>query len=102
MHAFVNHTQQECARGDVHEHRAEGLFSLLKPYLRVFRGVSKGNLSGYVGVFQCLRNVRQPHACEQAALIVRAARDPVIATRARRGAFVKCLAHFDLLQIAIN
>jgi hypothetical protein len=37
VHAFVNHTQKEYARGDVHEHRAECLFSLLKPYLRVFQ-----------------------------------------------------------------
>jgi hypothetical protein len=46
VHAFVNHTQQEYARGDVHENRAECLFSMLKPYLRVFRGVSKTNLLG--------------------------------------------------------
>jgi hypothetical protein len=36
VHDFVNHTQKEYARGDVHENRAECLFSLLKPYLRVF------------------------------------------------------------------
>jgi hypothetical protein len=46
IHEFVNHTQKEYARGDVHEHRAECLFSLLKPYLRVFRGRSKTNLPG--------------------------------------------------------
>src|SRR4029450_13253169 len=33
VHEFVNHTRKEYARGDVHENRAEGLFSLLKPYL---------------------------------------------------------------------
>ena len=43
VHAFVNHTQKEYARGDVHKNRAECLFSLLKPYLHVFRGVSKYN-----------------------------------------------------------
>ena len=43
---------------EVHENRAECLFSLLKPYLRVFRGVSKFNLPGYVGFFQFLRNFR--------------------------------------------
>jgi len=37
---FVNHTRKEYARGDVHENRAECLFSLLKPYLRVFRGIT--------------------------------------------------------------
>jgi transposase-like protein len=40
-HDSVNHTKKEYARGEVHENRAECLFSLLKPYLRVFRGISK-------------------------------------------------------------
>ena len=35
----------------MHENRAECLFSLLKPYLRVFRGISKLNLPGYLGFF---------------------------------------------------
>jgi hypothetical protein len=48
MHEFVNHTKKEYARGLVHENRAECLFSLLKPYLRVFRGISKLNLPGYL------------------------------------------------------
>jgi len=41
MHEFINHTRKEYTHGDVHENRAECLFSLLKPYLRVFRGLSK-------------------------------------------------------------
>ena len=102
MHAFVNHTRKEYARGDVHENRAECLFSLLKPYLRVFRGISKLNLPGYVGFFQFLRNFRQLNAFEQAELILQAALDPAIASRARRGAFVTCFDHFDLLQTARN
>jgi transposase-like protein len=102
VHEFVNHTQKEYARGDVHENRAECLFSLLKPYLRVFRGLSKYNLPGYVGFFQFLRNFRHQNACEQAERILQAALDPAVASRARRGEFVKCLDHFDLLQTAIN
>src|SRR6266853_3434911 len=102
VHAFVNHTRKEYARGDVHENRAECLFSLLKPYLRVFRGISKLNLPGYVGFFQFLRNFRQQTAFEQAELILHAALDPVIASRAKKGEFVKCFNHFDLLQTAIN
>ena len=101
-HEYVNHTQKEYARGDIHENRAEYLFSLLKPYLRVFHGLSKCNLPGYVGFFQFLRNFRQQNAFEQAELILQAALDPAIATRARRGEFVRYLDHFDLLQIAIN
>ena len=102
VHEFVNHTQKEYARGDVHENRAECLFSLRKPSLRVFRGVSKYNLPGYVGFLQFLRNFRQYNACEQAELILRAALDPTIARRAKKGEFVKCFDHFDLLQTAIN
>jgi ISXO2-like transposase domain len=33
VHDYVNHTKKEYARGDVHENRAECLFSLLRPYL---------------------------------------------------------------------
>ena len=77
-------------------------FLYLKPYLRVFRGISKLNLPGYLGFFQFLRNVRQQNAFAQAGLILRAALDPTIARMARRGEFVTYLDHFDLLQSAIN
>ena len=99
---FVNHTRKAYACGDVHENRAECLFSLLKPYLRVFRGLSKTNLPGYLGFFQFLRNYRQLTAFEQAGLILYAALDPAISSRARKGEFVKCLDHFDLLQMQRN
>ena len=102
VHAFVNHTKKEYARGDVHENRAECLFSLLKPSLRVFRGISKCNLPGYLGCVQFLRNFRQYHAFEQAELILQAALDPAIARRAKKGEFVTCFDHFDLLQTVIN
>ena len=101
-HDSVNHTKKEYARGDVHENRAECLFSLLKPYLRVFRGISKTNLPGYVGFFQFLRNYRQLTAFEQAEMILYAALDPAIASKARKGDFVKALDHFDLLQTQRN
>ena len=102
VHAFVNHTKKEYARGDVHENRAERLFSLLKPYLRVFRGVSKYNLPGYIGFFQFLRNFCQRNAFEQAELVLQVALDPAIASRAKKGEFVLCFDHFDLLQTARN
>jgi hypothetical protein len=86
----------------VHENRAEGLFSWLKPYLRVFRGISKANLPGYVGFFQLLRNVRHQNACKQAEMILQAALDPALASGARKGEFVRCFDHFDLLQTPIN
>jgi hypothetical protein len=72
----------------VHENRAECLFSLLKPYLRVFRGVSKINLLGYIRFFQFLRNFYQLTACEQAEMILYAAWEPAIASQARKSDFV--------------
>ena len=102
VHEFVNHTRKEYARGDVHEHRAEGLLSLLKPYVRVFRGLSKTTLPGYVGFFQFLRNFHQLTAFEQAEMILYAALDPAVAGKARKGDFVRCLDHFKLLQSPIN
>src|SRR5262245_14612238 len=101
VNEFVNHTKKEYARGDVHEHRAECLFSLLKPSLRVFRGLSKTNLPGYVGFFQFLRNFHQLTAFEQAEMILYAALDPAVASRARRGDFVRRLDHLDLLQTGL-
>ena len=102
VHDYVNHTKKEYARGDVHENRAECLFSLLKPYLRVFRGISKTTLPGYVGFFQFLRNFSQLTAFEQAEMILYAALDPAVAGKARQGDFVRCLDHFKLLQSPIN
>src|SRR6516164_11195291 len=102
VHDYVNHTKKEYARGDVHENRAECLFSLLKSYVRVFRGVSKTNLPGYVGFFQFLRNFHQLTAFEQAEMILYAALDQSIASKARKGGFVQCLDHFNLLQSARN
>jgi hypothetical protein len=48
-HECVNHTKKEYARGDVHENRAECLFSFLKPYLRVLRGLRACLKSGLCG-----------------------------------------------------
>ena len=61
------------ARGDVHENRAACLLSLLKPYLRILRGLSKLNVPGYVGFCQFLRHLRRQNAFEQAEMILPAA-----------------------------
>ena len=68
----------------------------------MFRGISTYNLPGYVGFFQFLRDFRQQNAFEQAELILQAALDRAIASRARQGAFVTCFDHFDLLQTPMN
>ena len=62
-HDAVHHTKKEDARGDVHEHRAESLFSLLKPYLCVFRGISTFNLPGYVGFCGFVAQIEQAPDC---------------------------------------
>ena len=49
-----------------------------------------------------LRNFHQLTAFEQAEMILYAALDPSIASKAKKGEFVKCLDHFDLLQSARN
>jgi hypothetical protein len=46
--------------------------------------------------------LHQQNAFEQAELILQAALDPAIASRARRGDFVKDFDRFDLLQTVIN
>jgi hypothetical protein len=63
---------------------------------------SKTNLPGYVGFFQFLRNFHQLTAFEQAEMILYAALDPAVASRAKKGEFVTCLDQFELLQCAIN
>jgi hypothetical protein len=52
--------------------------------------------------FNFLRNVSQQNACEQAELILQAALDLAIASRARKGVFVQCSDHFDPLQTVRN
>ena len=88
VYAFVNHTQKEYARGEVHENRAECLFSLFKPYLRVF-GRQQVQSARIRGVLSVPGNFRQQNAFEQAGMILRAAFNPAIARKARRGEFVK-------------
>jgi hypothetical protein len=86
----------------MHENREECLFSLLKPSLRVFQGLSKTILPAYPGFLQFLRNFRQRTAFEQAEMILCAALDPAVASRARTGDFVRCWDYFNLLQTARN
>jgi hypothetical protein len=102
LHEFVKPTQPESARGEVHEHQAACLVSRLQPDLRGLRGIGTCNLPGSLAFFQVRRNMRQRKAFEQAELILQAALDPTMASKARRGAFVKCFDHFDLRQTPIH
>jgi len=70
-HESVNHSQGEYVRGGVHQNRAEAIWSLLKPWLAVFRGVSQDNLPSYVKFFQFLFNHRHLTAFDQSLLVLR-------------------------------
>jgi hypothetical protein len=100
--AVIEHTQKDYARGEVHAHRTACLFSLLKPYRRVVRGLSQGNLPGDLGFCQFLRNARHQHAFDPAELILPAALDPALASKARKGEFVTWFDHVNLRHTAIN
>jgi hypothetical protein len=71
VHEYVKQTQKEYAHGDVHEHRAECLFSLLKPSLRMLRGLSKTNLPGDGGLLSIPAALSVPDC-------VRAGRDDLV------------------------
>jgi hypothetical protein len=66
------------------------------------RGVSKTHLPGSVGFLQCLRDFHQLTAFEQAQMILYAALEPSMASKAKKGECAKYLDHFDLLQSARN
>ena len=51
---------------------------------------------------QFLRKFHQLTAFEQAEMILYAALDPSMASKAKKGEFVKCLDHFGMLQSARN
>lgn len=101
-HEFVNHSKGEYVRGDVHQNRAENIFSLLRPFLSVFRGIGKHNLPGYIGFFQFLRNFRKLNAFQQAEMVLHAALEPNIAIKAKKGEFVKLFDQFELLHAPIK
>lgn len=65
-HKTVNHSQGEYARdedGDgfheVHVNTMEGIWSLLRSWLRPHRGISQAKLPIYLGFFEFTHNVRQ-------------------------------------------
>ncbi len=64
-HETVNHSAGEYARDDdgdgfceVHVNTMEGVWSLLRSWLRPHRGISQGKLPLYLGFFEFVHNVR--------------------------------------------
>lgn len=69
-HRSVCHKEGEYARGQVHINTTEGLFSLLRPYLATFRGVSKVYLPLYVAAFEFRYNHRHLTTWQQAGVLL--------------------------------
>ena len=66
LHKTVNHSQGEYARdedGDgfheVHVNTMEGIWSLLRSWLRPHRGISQAKLPLYLGFFEFVHNIRR-------------------------------------------
>jgi transposase-like protein len=55
-HEIINHSHRKYADGENHVNNAENRHSLLRPFLNMFRGVSKKNLNAYVKFFQFTYN----------------------------------------------
>lgn len=75
-HNTVCHAHGEYARDDdgdgfceVHVNTIEGLWSLLRSWLRPHRGISQEKLPAYLGFFQFVHNARQRGKALLAALV---------------------------------
>jgi transposase-like protein len=55
-HKTVIHSQHIYANDRIHPNNCENRHSLLKPFLNMYRGVSKKNLNNYVKFFQFIHN----------------------------------------------
>jgi transposase-like protein len=56
-HETINHSEREYARGNVHTNTQEGIWSLLRQWLRTHRGVCKRYLYKYVKTFEFFYNL---------------------------------------------
>jgi len=57
-HKLNRYSKKEYARGDIHINTAEGVFSLLKSWLRMHRGVRKDRLWRFLNLFEFRFNFR--------------------------------------------
>ncbi|CEG13223.1 hypothetical protein MSIBF_A3480001 [groundwater metagenome] len=58
-HFAINHSNGEYADGDICTNNAENRFSLLRPFLQNYRGISKYNLQEYATLCQFFFNERR-------------------------------------------
>lgn len=69
-HESVNHSTGEYARGDVHTNTIEGEFSVLRPWLDTYRGISKEHAYLYSAHYQLLRNTRDEDRVRRATIML--------------------------------
>jgi len=69
-HRTVNHSLGEYAReGGIHTNTAEAEFSVFRPWMATYRGISKENLYLYCAQYNFLRNTREEDRARRAAAI---------------------------------
>lgn len=51
-------SKKEYANGNIHNNNCENRNSLLRPFLEIFRGISKKNLSKYVKIKELFLNLK--------------------------------------------
>ncbi len=56
QHSSVNHNAGEYARGAVHNNTMEGCWSVYRPWMNTYRGVSKKYLTEYTSFFEFVEN----------------------------------------------
>jgi len=71
-HEWVNHSEDEYTRRDVHVNNCENRASLLRPWLVVHRGVSKDNINVYLSLLYFQRTASQLSTLQKIKLIVKA------------------------------
>lgn len=69
-HESVNHSVGEYVRGDVHTNTIEGEFSVLRPWLLTYRGISKEHAYLYSAQYQFLRNIRHQDRVQRATSLL--------------------------------
>jgi len=68
-HQTVNHSLGEYARNSVHTNTVEAEFSVFRPWMATYRGISKENLYLYCAQYNFLRNTREEDRAKRAATI---------------------------------
>lgn len=70
QHETVNHSLGEYARGKVHINTVEGEYSVFRPWLRTYRGISREKTHIYAAHYNFLRNTRRMDHAQRAVQMI--------------------------------